>query len=163
MEPWLHDATYQQRVWCLTGFSACVRLVLYDRGGEVAIGTVSGALSAVGMTVALAYEGNPTTAQGEKTLVPRLAQMMEGWKKEDPSAKKTISVGIDVPAFLEELGMEKDVTKMLKSVGNCAIITFYYLLRVGEYTVKKHRNEKKQMVQFKLEDTNLLGDEAVNR
>ena len=48
---------------------------------KVAIGTVTGALSAVGTTVALAYEGNPTKAQGGKTLVPRLAQMMEGRRK----------------------------------------------------------------------------------
>ena len=43
---------------------------------KVAIGTVSGALSAVGKTVDLAYEGNPTKYQGEKTLVPRLAQIL---------------------------------------------------------------------------------------
>ena len=50
--------------------------------------TVSGELSAVGTTVALAYEGNPAKSQGEKTLVPRLAQMMEGWRKEDPPTEK---------------------------------------------------------------------------
>ena len=33
---------------------------------KVSIGTVSGALSAVGMTVALAYEGNPKKAQVKK-------------------------------------------------------------------------------------------------
>ena len=48
---------------------------------KVAIGTVSGALLAVGTKVALKYEGNPKKASGEKTLVPRLAQMMEGWRK----------------------------------------------------------------------------------
>ena len=56
--------------------------------------------------VALLYEDNPTKAQGEKTLVPRLAQMMEGWRKEDPTTKKKLPVGIDVPEFLAELGME---------------------------------------------------------
>ena len=47
---------------------------------------------------------------------------------------------IDVPEFLAELGMEEDSTEMVKEVGDCAIIAFYYLLRVGEYTVKKQRN-----------------------
>ena len=42
-----------------------------------AIGTVSGAISEDGARVALAYKGNPTKAQGKKTLVPRLAQVME--------------------------------------------------------------------------------------
>jgi len=32
------------------------------------------------------------------------------------------------------------------------MVAFYYLLRVGEYTVKGTRNDTKQTVQFKLED-----------
>ena len=56
--------------------------------------------------------------------------MMEGQRKEDPPNKKKIPVGIDVPEFLAELGMEKDATEMVKAVGDCAIIEFYYLLRV---------------------------------
>ena len=60
---------------------------------------------------------------------------------------------IDVLEVLAELGMGKYATEMVKAVGNCAIFAFYYLLQVGEYTVKKQRNETKQTVQFKLEDT----------
>ena len=60
---------------------------------------------------------------------------------------------IDIPEFLEELGVSKDATEVVKAVGDCAIIVFYYLLRVGEYTVKKQINKTKQTVQFKLEDT----------
>ena len=59
---------------------------------------------------------------------------------------------IDAPEFLEELGMDKYATEVVKAVGDCAVIAFYYLLRVGEYTVKEQRNETKKMVQFKLED-----------
>ena len=51
---------------CLAGFAYCVSLGRYGQVKQVAIGTVSGALSAVGTTVALAYEDNPTKAQGEK-------------------------------------------------------------------------------------------------
>ena len=128
METWLQDFTYQQQVRCLTGFSACVRSGRYGRGKHVAIGTVSGTISAVITTVALSYEGNTTKAQGEKILVPRLAQIMEGWRKKDPPTKKTLPVGIDVTEFLAELGMEKDAIEMVKAVGDCAIISFYYLL-----------------------------------
>ena len=59
---------------------------------KFAIGTVTEALSAVGTTVALAYEGNTTKARGGKTLVPRLVKMMEGWRKEDLSTKKKLPV-----------------------------------------------------------------------
>ena len=60
-------------------------------------------------------------------------------------------MGIDVPEVLSELGKAKDSTEVVKAVGDCAVIEFYYLLRVGDYTVKGHRNETKQKVQFKLE------------
>ena len=58
---------------------------------------------------------------------------------------------IDVLEVLADLGIGKYATEMVKAVGNCAVIAFYYLLRVGEYTVKKQRNETKQTVQFRLE------------
>ena len=79
----------------------------------------------------MAYEGNTTKAQVEKTLEPRLAQMMEVWRKEDPPTKKIFPVGIDVTEFLAELGMEKYATEKVKAVGDCAVIACYYLLRVG--------------------------------
>ena len=52
-----------------------------------------------------------------------------------------------------------DATEMVKAVGDCAVITFYYLMRVGEYLVKK-RNKPKQTVQFKLEDTMFFRQDA---
>ena len=57
--------------------------------------------------------------------------MMEGWREEDPTTKKKLPVVIDVTEFLEDLGMKKDATEMLKAVGDCAIIAFYYLLQLG--------------------------------
>ena len=88
VEPWIQDAMYQQQVQCLTGFIACVRLGRYGQGKQVTIGTVSGALSGIGTTVALDYEGNPTNAHDKKTLVPRLAQLMGGLRKKDSPIKK---------------------------------------------------------------------------
>ena len=56
-------------------------------------------VSGVGMIVVLAYKGNPTKAQGEKYLVPHLAQKMGGWRKDYPPTKKKFPVGIYVPVF----------------------------------------------------------------
>ena len=78
--------------------------------------------------------------------------MMEGFSKEDPPTKKNLPVGIDVPEFLAQLGIEKDATGILKAVDDCAVIEFYNFLQVGEYTVGGNK-QYKTMVQFKLEDT----------
>ena len=37
-------------------------------------------------------------------------------------------LGIDVPESLADLVMEKDSTEMVKAVGDCEIVVFYYLL-----------------------------------
>ena len=44
--------------------------------------------------------------------------MMEEWRKDNPPTKKKFPVGIYVPDFLEELGMAKDVTVVVKAVGD---------------------------------------------
>ena len=72
--------------------------------------------------------------------------MVEEWRKLNPPTKKKLPVGIDIPELLAELGMEKYATEMVKAVGDCAIISFYYLLQVEEYTVKNKINETKQTV-----------------
>ena len=107
VEPWLKDTTYRQRVRCLTGFTVYVRLGQYGQGKKVAIGTFSEALSAVGTMVDLAYEGNLTKSQGEKNLVPRLAQMMKGWRKEDPPTKKNYQRVLMYQHFWQSWGWKK--------------------------------------------------------
>ena len=40
----------------------------------------------------------------------------------------------------------------MQAIGDLSLITFYYLLWIGEYTIKSTWNNTKQMIQFKLED-----------
>ena len=98
---------------------------------------------------ALAYEGNPIKAQGEKSSLPRLSQTMEGWRKEHPPTKKKFPVVTDIPIYWK-IWVAKYENEAVKAFGDYALITLYYLLRVGEYTVKGKSNEKNKTVQFKL-------------
>jgi hypothetical protein len=47
-------------------------------------------------------------------------------------------------------------TPHAKAIGDLAFIAFYYLLRVGEYTVKGKCNNTKQIVQFKFKDVSFF-------
>ena len=85
--------------------------------------------------------------------MPRLAQILDVWRKKYPPTNKKLPVGTDIPEFLAELGRDKAATELVKSVGNLTVIAFYYLTRVGEYTIKGRENNTKQTVQFKLELT----------
>ena len=65
---------------------------------------------------------------------------------------KKMPVEADVPELLVKMGSECAATQLTRAVGDLALMAFYYLLRVGEYTVKRTRNCTKQTKQFKLED-----------
>jgi hypothetical protein len=78
--------------------------------------------------------------------------MIDGFAKEDPPTRKMLPVESDVPELLVEMGYSKSGTAHTRAVGDLSLIAFYYLLRIGEYTVKSKRNNVKQTVQFKLED-----------
>jgi hypothetical protein len=66
-------------------------------------------------------------------------------------------VEADVPELLFKLGYGTNGTILGQAIGDLSLIAFYYLLRVGEYTIKGTRNKSKWTVQFKLEDITFFG------
>jgi hypothetical protein len=82
--------------------------------------------------------------------------MLGGYMKADLPTKKKLPVEANVPELLIKMGYGKSSSLQAQAVGDLSLITFYYLLRIGEYTVKHQRDQvkraKKQNVQFKLED-----------
>jgi len=82
--------------------------------------------------------------------------MIDGYTKADPPTQKKLPVEADVPELLLEMGYGKSGLIQMQAVGDLSLIAFYYLLRIGEYTVKRQRDHSKratkQTFQFKLED-----------
>jgi hypothetical protein len=100
---------------------------------------------------------NPTKLHGSDKLIPRLTQILDGWKKEDPPTLKKLPVEVDIPEYIASLGNTVSSTELDRAVGDLSLIAFYYLLRVGEYTTKAKRANSKQTIQFKLEDITFFG------
>ena len=94
---------------------------------------------------------------------PRLGQMMDGWSKADPPTKKMLPVEADVPEFLVACGLADGASERDRAVGDEALIAFYYLLRVGEYTRKATRQQSKQTVPFKMEDITFFRKDKFGR
>jgi hypothetical protein len=151
MDPYLQGVQYTCKVRVLTGFAARVRQGYYGRGKRVASGTVVSTITAVGQEIALACGTNPTKITGSEKLLPRLPQILDGWRKEDPPTTKQLPVEADVPELLLERG-RIGYSEIDQAIGDLTLIAFYYLLRIGEYTIKGKQNETKQTVQFKYED-----------
>jgi hypothetical protein len=105
-----------------------------------------------GQTIALAYNNNPTKVNGSDKFLLALQVMIEGYYKQDPPTKKMLLVKADVPELLVEMGYGKSGSPNAYAIGDLLLIAFYYLLLIGKYSVKGKRNNKKQTVQFKLED-----------
>ena len=105
----------------------------------------------------------PHQVRGSHKLLPRLAQIFDGWRKEDPPTTKQLPVEADVPELLAERGRKNNATQLDKAIGELTIIALYYLLRIGEYTVKGNRNETKQTVQFKYEDVTFFKKNAAGQ
>jgi hypothetical protein len=107
---------------------------------------------AIGQVIALATNTNPTKVVGSDKLLPRLQQMLDGFRKADPPTTKQLPVEADVPEFLVKVGLAPESREIDRAVGDLTLIAFYYLLRIGEYTTKGARNNSKQTEEFKMGD-----------
>ncbi len=102
--------------------------------------------------IALACGTSPGKTLGSKKFLTRLQQTLDGWRHEDPPTSKKLPVQSDVPEYLDNKSGHCLATALDQAVADLTTIAFYYLLRVGEYTVKQSKNETKRTVQFKMED-----------
>ena len=62
--------------------------------------------------------------------------MVEGLRREDPPSTPQLAVPVSVPEQCQKIAQHSSSNKA-KAIGDLAIIAFYYLLRVGEYTKPK--------------------------
>ena len=69
-----------------------------------------------------------------------------------PAYHQKLPVESDVSHLLATLGKMPTANLLDQTIGDLALIAFYYLLRVGKYTIKATRNHTKQTVQFRMQD-----------
>lgn len=99
---------------------------------------------AIGQMIALATGVNPTKIHGSDKLIPRLSQMLDSWRKEDPPTQKKLPIEVDIPEYIAMQASHPSAMEAERTMGDLILIAFYYLLRVGEYTMKSSRNEMKR-------------------
>ena len=158
----MEDTTkYSRAIRTLSGFAARVKTGYFGHGREVASGTVSSALTAVGQAISMEQGNNPLKMKNDKLLHP-LAVMMSGYRKWDKPTHKKAAIGVDVVEYLCSLGQKLGGVKD-GVIGDFTLIAFYYLLRVGEYTQKNQRQNSKQTVEFRMRDVVFFGHDSKGR
>ena len=68
---------------------------------------------------------------GSDKLLPRLQQMLDGFRKADPPTTKQLPVEVDVPEYLVDLGQDPEARELDQAIGDLVMIAFYYLLWIG--------------------------------
>ena len=67
-----------------------------------------------------------------------MARLLEGYRREDPPSTPQLAVPVAVPEACFKIAYQTN-NPINHAVGDLALIAFYYLLRVGEYTKPKLR------------------------
>ncbi len=128
VDPYLDHTPFDTQVRCLTGFAQQTQSGFYGRGRQVQSGTVSQAITAIGQTIALARNDNPTKVNGYDKSLPALQVMLNSYSKADPPTRKMLPVEADIPKLLVEMGYDKGGLIHTQAIGDLAMIAFYYLL-----------------------------------
>ena len=134
------------------GYATRVRSGYFGKGKQVQASTVTSAITAIGKKIAMDTNTNPTKLMGSEQFIMCIRELLDGYRIADPLTEKKLPIEADAPELLFELGYGPGGTTLGKVVGVLTLIAFYYLLCVGEYTVKGTRNESKRTVQFELEE-----------
>ena len=117
-------------------FSGRVKAGWYGRGRQVANGTVTAALTAVGQAFTVDDRGNPLKPNGSNDYHHPVKVMLDGWKKEDSPTMKKLLIKANIPEYLVQMATETDAGEGQKAIADLTLIAFYYLLQVREYTCR---------------------------
>ena len=114
--------------------------------------TVQMALGAI--TATLLLDGKQSPLGDQKTGYPKaVSQLLEGYKRADPPPEPRLAVPLAVPRYLNTIGTTSTCHRT-RARGDMAIIAFFFLLRVGEYTY--HRESDSRLTrQFAINDVKL--------
>lgn len=130
-------------------FACRVRRGSYGRGHRVRVQTVEKALSAVSEAFDVERRHrhrNPVLIDGGRR-EPRLKLILQGMRREDPPKSSKLAVPIDVIDWLLKY---YGGNQGMNQIARLCTVAFYYLLRVGEYTVTGRSDTLTQ--QFRLQD-----------
>ena len=122
-----------------TIFGAAARKGDYSNCQQVAKASVSTATSVIGQIITMdGHNGkkNPVMQEGStKKFIEPVHRMLQGFANNDPPTTKKLPVDVDVPEFLCDLGCSEHASPKDCGVGLLVLVAFYFLLRVGKYTL----------------------------
>lgn len=77
---------------------------------------------------------------------------MESYRRRDPAPQPELAVPVEVTTWLQQERAANPQDDAIAAVSDLATVAFFYLLRVGEYTLPAGRKKKTRTVQFRVGD-----------
>jgi len=134
-------------------FAQCVQQGLYGCGKQIKMSGVQAAIGAITKTIELAGFTNPLHWPRTTNCHASLTLQTESYQCADPTVVRQDAVPVNVPNKIFESSRNCHDHRT-KAVGELAVIAFYFLLHVGEYTF--HNQQKCRTQQFRLQDIKFL-------
>jgi hypothetical protein len=159
IDPWMRylDKALQQTY--LLAFAARVRTGLYGRAVQVGSQSVEKALRHVAQTLLLAGYNNPRRTYGAKELDLPFRHLLKGYKEQDPAPKPQLALPVTT---IEHAGAYHQAPHdaLSRATADLTTIAFFFLLRVGEYTMPR-RNVRTRTEQFRVQDITFRRNDLV--
>ena len=149
IDPFLSSLS-RREIETLQGFATRVRAGWYGYSRRVRAGTVSAAITAIGQAIIMDGKSRTNVLKdGDKFILP-INRLIHAYELQDPPAKFSLAVPVEILYKLDKV--YQLVTNKAKQIRWLIILSFFFLLRVGEYTKP---NKETRTVQFRMKDISL--------
>jgi hypothetical protein len=109
---------------------------------------VEKALRHVAQTLVLAGFDDPRQTYGSKELDLPFRHLLKGYREQDPAPQPQLALPV---ITIERAGAYHQETPLTRATAGLVTIAFFFLLRVGEYTMPR-RNVRTQTEQLRVQD-----------
>jgi integrase len=150
IDPWLRYHSKSSKQTYFLAFAARVRSGIFGNAVQVGHQTVEKAIRHVAQTLMLAGYDDPRRTYGAKELDLPFRHLLRSYKTQDPAPKPQLAIPV---ATIERAAEYHQAPNSLLTRATADLITiaFFFLLRVGEYTMPK-RNIRTRTIQFRVQD-----------
>jgi len=149
VDPWLRYHSHASKQTHLIAFAARVRTGIFGRAIQVGHQSVEKALRYVAQTLVLAGYPDPRRTGGATALDLPFSRLLASYKTQDPAPRPQLA--LPVMTVARAAGYHTARNAITSTTADLVTIAFFYLLRVGEYTMPQPHS-RTRTVQSRVQD-----------
>ena len=154
LDLYLRTSDSRDKTDALLTFAVTIRRGKYGKKRKVRVQSVEKALRHVGQRFVLDRYPDPRRqfATGKDLDLP-IARLIKKYRDEDPPAEQKLAIPVST---IETIATKYTFSAYHQAVADLIIIAFFFLLRIGEYTVPSRKDrDKKRTVELRSKDITL--------